>query len=267
MPSASTPTGSCSSAAADAAPQPSASSPIGSSARDADATPTLKDDADETCDPDALLSPDRVASSPLPGVVLLKNALDEAGQREALEWALRHGIDRKAWLDEEGGLNAPRQFRGRCYDAVEAVDPRAGALSDALQGAARKAYEEVDPVGASTTHLLMLFYANLARGLGWHRDNGRSDGRDLTPVVSLSLGAACSFRMKHGPNEPETVVQLESGDAILFGGPARHVMHCVTDLQKGTCPAHLRDLVRGRVPGDPAEWRLNLTWRGAVYQS
>ena len=267
MPSASTPTGSSASAAADAAPQPSASTPIESSARDADAAPTLRNDADETCDPDALLSPDRVASSPLPGVVLLKNALDEAGQREALAWALRHGIDRKAWLDEEGGLNAPRQFRGRCYDAVEAVDPRAGALSDALQEAARKAYEAVDPVGASTTHLLMLFYANLARGLGWHRDNGRSDGQDLTPVVSLSLGAACSFRMKHGPNDAETVVQLESGDAILFGGPARHVMHCVTDLQKGTCPAHLRDLVRGRVPGDPAEWRLNLTWCGAVCQS
>jgi alkylated DNA repair dioxygenase AlkB len=264
MPANSTTLSSSPSAAADAAPQSSASTPTGSSARDAvDAMPTLKNDADETCDPDALLSPDRVASSPLPGVVLLRHALDAAGQREALQWALRHGIDRRAWLDEEGALNAPRQFRGRCYDAVEAVDRRAGALSDALQKAAKQAYEEVDPVGASTTHLLMLFYANLARGLGWHRDNGRSDGRDLTPVVSLSLGAACSFRMKHGPNEPETVVQLESGDAILFGGPARHVMHCVTDLQKGTCPAHLRDLVRGRVPGDPAEWRLNLTWRHA----
>ena len=80
MPSASTTLSSSSSAAADAAPQSSASTPIGSSARDAaDATPTLKDDADETCDPDALLSPDHVASSPLPGVVLLKNALDEAG--------------------------------------------------------------------------------------------------------------------------------------------------------------------------------------------
>ena len=104
MPSASTPTGSSSSAAADATPQPG-------TLKD-DANGTQKDDADETCDPDALLSPDRVASSPLPGVVLLKNALDEAGQREALEWALRHGIDRRAWLDDKGALNAPRQFRG-----------------------------------------------------------------------------------------------------------------------------------------------------------
>ena len=143
-----------SSSAADA-PQPGTLRNDASAAADATPQPsTQKDDADETCDPDALLSPDRVASSPLPGVVLLKNALDEAGQREALAWALRHGIDRKAWLDEEGALNAPRQFRGRCYDAVEAVDPRAGALSDALQEAARKAYEEVDPVGASTTCLL-----------------------------------------------------------------------------------------------------------------
>ena len=69
-----------------------------------DADGTQKDDADETCDPDALLNPDRVASSPLPGVVLLKNALDEAGQREVLEWALRHGIDliyHASFVDEE----------------------------------------------------------------------------------------------------------------------------------------------------------------------
>ena len=222
----------------------------------------VTDDADETCDPDALLSP-FVASSPLPGVVLLRGALDAAGQRDALAWALKHGIDRRAWLDADGGLNAPRQSRGRCYDAVETVDSQAGALSNALQAAARRAFADCDPVGASTTHLLMLFYAKLERGLGWHRDDGQSDGRDLSPVVSLSLGASCSFRMKHGPNDPETVVELDSGDAILFGGPARHIMHCVTDLQKGTCPSHLHDVVRGRVPGDPAEWRLNLTWRHA----
>ena len=191
MPSASTPTGSSASAAADATPQPSASTPIESIARDAvDATPTLKNDADETCDPDALLSPDRVASSPLPGVVLLKDALDEAGQREALAWALRHGIDRRAWLDADGALNAPRQFRGRCYDAVEAVDRRAGALSDALQKAAKQAYGEVDPVGASTTHLLMLFSRTWSRNpAGIATTAGR---RPRPAVVSLCSAACCS---------------------------------------------------------------------------
>ena len=125
MPSASTPTGSSASAAADAAPQSSASTPIGSSARAAvDATPTLKDDADETCDPDALLSPDRVASSPLPGVVLLKNALDEAGQREALAWALRHGIDCKAWLDAASTVTEAK--------SATAFPPKALASSSAL---------------------------------------------------------------------------------------------------------------------------------------
>ena len=117
MPANSTTLSSSSSAAADAtaaAPQSSASSPIGSSARAAvDAMPTLKNDADETCDPDALLSPDRVASSPLPGVVLLKNALDEVGQREALAWALCHGIDRRAWLDADGASRGESHRHGR----------------------------------------------------------------------------------------------------------------------------------------------------------
>ena len=223
------PTANCSSAAD--APQPGTLRNDASAAADAtlqpgtlkdDADGTQKNDADETCDPDAVLSPDRVASSPLPGVVLLKNALDDAGQREVLEWALRHGIDRKAWLDADGALNAPRQFRGRCYDAVEAVDRRAGALSDALQDAARKAYEDVDPVGASTTHLLMLFYANLARGpaatlpnIFWAIDATNEGLPRLhlrggnPPLLRLAGSCAISLKMQHAVQAEQAVKHSE----------------------------------------------------------
>ena len=169
--------------------------------------------------------------------MLLKNALDEAGQREALEWALRHGIDRRAWLDEDGALNAPRQFRGRCYDAVEAVDRRAGALSDALQEAARKAYKEVDPVGASTTHLLMLFYANLERGLGWHRDNGRFDGQ------RLDAGRVAVAR--RGVLVPHEARAQRAGDRRSAGIGRRDL------VRRAGAPRHaLRDrFTKGHVPG------------------
>lgn len=50
-------------------------------------------------------------------------------------------------------------------------------------------------------------------------------------------------------------VTLESGDAILMGGPARMMHHTVASVQKNTCPAALKPLL-----GDA---RINITFRDA----
>ena len=90
-------------------------------------------------------------------------------------------------------------------------------------------------------------------------------------MVSLSLGSACDFVLKDSAASCETTVRLGSGDALLFGGPARHAMHAVTKIHAGTCPAQLRherksafgrkDAVDYASPD--GEFRLNLTWRHA----
>jgi len=50
-------------------------------------------------------------------------------------------------------------------------------------------------------------------------------------------------------------VTLQSGDAILMGGPARMMHHTVASVQKNTCPAALKPLL-----GDA---RINITFRDA----
>ncbi|MFC7307856.1 alpha-ketoglutarate-dependent dioxygenase AlkB family protein [Streptomyces monticola] len=96
---------------------------------------------------------------------------------------------------------------------------------------------------------LINFYDTEAR-MGMHRD---SDERADAPVVSLSLGDSCLFRLGNTEHRgrPYTDVELRSGDLFVFGGPSRLAYHGVPKVYPGT--------------GDPAlamgPGRLNITLR------
>jgi alkylated DNA repair protein (DNA oxidative demethylase) len=79
---------------------------------------------------------------------------------------------------------------------------------------------------------LINFYDARAR-MGMHADK---DERSLAPVVSLSLGTTCVFRFGNAEhrNRPWTDVELESGDAFVFGGPSRLAYHGVPKTLAGT---------------------------------
>ena len=81
---------------------------------------------------------------------------------------------------------------------------------------------------------LINFYDAQAR-MGMHQDK---DERSLDPVVSLSVGDACVFRFGNTEHRarPWTDVELRSGDAFVFGGPARLAFHGVTAIIPGTAP-------------------------------
>jgi alkylated DNA repair protein (DNA oxidative demethylase) len=68
--------------------------------------------------------------------------------------------------------------------------------------------------------------------LGLHRD---SDEAVLEPVVSLSLGAACLFRLGNTEHRgrPWTDVELHSGDLLVFGDESRLAYHGVPKLLPG----------------------------------
>jgi alkylated DNA repair protein (DNA oxidative demethylase) len=84
---------------------------------------------------------------------------------------------------------------------------------------------------------LINFYPAGAR-MGMHRD---ADERSPAPVVSFSLGDACVFRFgtTESRNRPWTDVELRSGDAFVFGGPARLAYHGVPRTRPGSGPAWL----------------------------
>ena len=89
--------------------------------------------------------------------------------------------------------------------------------------------------------------------MGLHQDKDESAASIArgAPVVSISLGDTGLFRFGGlRRRDPVETIHLASGDAFVFGGPARLRYHGVARIMPGTAPADLG-----------FEGRLNLTFR------
>jgi alkylated DNA repair protein (DNA oxidative demethylase) len=86
--------------------------------------------------------------------------------------------------------------------------------------------------------------------LSLHRDE---DERDLgAPVVSVSLGLPATFLWGGLSRKDRPArIRLDSGDVVVWGGPARLVYHGIAPLAEGEHPATGRS-------------RINLTFRKAL---
>ena len=106
-----------------------------------------------------------------------------------------------------------------------------------------------DPDGFVPDVALVNWYGPRAT-MGMHVDR---DEVAEAPVVSFSVGQTGIFRFGNtdGRGRPWVDVPLESGDVVVFGGPARLAYHGVPRLVPGTV-----DPVLGVLPG-----RLNVTVR------
>ena len=161
-------------------------------------------------------------------------------------------------------LSLGRHWTPYRYDDDEVVPP----LPAWLVRAARSGLEAaatVDPRVAGRpgpspayrpdTALVNLYGPGSTMGLHQDRDEAGN-----APVVSLSLGDACTFRFgtPEHRGRPYTDVRLESGDLVVFGGPSRMAYHGVPKVFDGTAPAWCHDVVGGR-PG-----RVNITVRASL---
>jgi DNA oxidative demethylase len=94
------------------------------------------------------------------------------------------------------------------------------------------AWAELAPDAPPPEACLVNFYDSAAR-MGLHQD--RDESELAAPVVSLSLGDAALFRIgtdvRSGPTRS---FRLQSGDAFVFGGPARLAFHGVDRVYPGT---------------------------------
>jgi DNA oxidative demethylase len=79
---------------------------------------------------------------------------------------------------------------------------------------------------------LVNYYGPAAK-MGLHQDR---DERDFdAPVVSLSLGDTCLFRIGGAKrSDPTRTLRLASGDAVVLGGKARLAFHGVDRIMPGT---------------------------------
>jgi len=79
---------------------------------------------------------------------------------------------------------------------------------------------------------LVNFYAETAK-MGLHQDRDEADFE--APVVSVSLGDACLFRVGQTSRSGPTVsFRLESGDVVVLGGEGRLSVHGVDRIYPAT---------------------------------
>jgi alkylated DNA repair protein (DNA oxidative demethylase) len=179
-----------------------------------------------------------------PGVTLWPLRFDAAEQRALLDDVLTH-IERAPFFDP----TMPRT--GQKFSVRMSNFGRLGWVSDAEKG---YRYEPLHPLTAQpwppipdrllrlwveTTHygappeacLVNLYSARAKMGLHRDQDEAAVDA----PVLSVSLGDSAYFRFGAGSAKTGTQrVKLNSGDVLMFGGPARLMYHGIDRILPGT---------------------------------
>ena len=202
----------------------------------------------------------------VPGVVHVPDWLDLAAQQELVgacrEWAARGPGARRARLPGGAQMSVATVCLGWHWIPYRYTRTRedqdgspAIALPDWLGALGARAVADAytDPAAAATYRpdvALVNIYDGDAR-LGMHQDR---EERATDPVVSLSLGTACLFRIGGTAHRgrPSHDVTLSSGDLLVFGREHRLAYHGVPKL----LPDHgVPDL--GLPPGQ----RINVTLR------
>jgi alkylated DNA repair protein (DNA oxidative demethylase) len=90
--------------------------------------------------------------------------------------------------------------------------------------------------------LCILNYYDAEGRMGLHQDKDESAASIAAglPVVSISVGDTARFLFGGlRRRDPVEAVRLESGDAFVFGGPARLRYHGVSRIVPGTAPPEL----------------------------
>ena len=110
--------------------------------------------------------------------------------------------------------------------------PETGRPWPAMPGMLAEAWRDLSGYPHPPEACLINHYAGSAR-MGLHQDR---DETDLdAPVVSLSLGDTALFRIGGlERRDPTRSIRLQSGDAVVFGGPSRLVFHGIDRLIAGS---------------------------------
>jgi DNA oxidative demethylase len=110
--------------------------------------------------------------------------------------------------------------------------PATGAPWPPIPEIASAAWAELAPEAPPPEACLVNSYRASAR-MGLHQDRDEEDFS--APVLSLSLGDTCLFRVGGLERGDRTrSFDLESGDAVILGGPARLAFHGVDRIKSGS---------------------------------
>jgi alkylated DNA repair protein (DNA oxidative demethylase) len=198
------------------------------------------------------------------GVFHLSGYLDLERQQAIADQCLRLGAEDAGFYTPIVRGMHPMSVRmlclGRHWNAVtyryesnrtdvdgRAVPPLPGNLVELAGAIAARAGFEMRP------DICIVNWYRQGSRMGLHQDKDESPASIArgAPVVSISLGDTAIFKFGGlRRREPVETIQLESGDAFVFGGPARLRYHGVSKILPGSGP-----------PSLGLEGRLNLTFR------
>jgi DNA oxidative demethylase len=119
--------------------------------------------------------------------------------------------------------------RGYRYQATH---PVTGKAWPAMPQSLVRIWDELASWPLPAEACLVNFYDEKAK-MGLHQDR---DEEDLeAPVVSISLGDTCLFRVGERTREGRTAsFRLQSGDAVILAGPGRLAFHGVDRIYRDT---------------------------------
>ena len=124
------------------------------------------------------------------------------------------------WVSDEGGY----RYQG--------AHPETGMPWPPMPETLRTAWRDLADCFAPAEACLVNLYEVGAR-MGLHQD--RDEKTFEAPVLSLSLGDTAVFRVGGtGRRDPTRSFRLASGDAVLFGGPARLAFHGIDRVVAGS---------------------------------
>jgi DNA oxidative demethylase len=180
---------------------------------------------------------------PLSGLRLVPGYLDRAAQ-EALLAALRAVLARAPFytprmpksgktlsvrMSNCGRLGWVTDEAGYRYQPMR---PETGTPWPPMPAIVTDAWKALASYPHPPESCLINYYGPAAK-MGLHQD--RDEHAFDAPVVSLSLGDTCLFRIggtKRG--DPSRTIRLASGDAVVLGGEARLSFHGVDRIIPGT---------------------------------
>jgi len=124
------------------------------------------------------------------------------------------------WMTDAGGYRYQRNH------------PQTGEPWPPIPEILLVAWQDLSSYPHAPEACLVNVYGPAAR-MGLHQDR---DEEDMTaPVVSLSLGDSCLFRIgTDRRSDPTRAMRLASGDAVVLGGRARLAFHGVDRIISGT---------------------------------
>jgi alkylated DNA repair protein (DNA oxidative demethylase) len=124
------------------------------------------------------------------------------------------------WVTDEAGYR------------YQPLHPHTGRPWPAMPAIVLDAWKALAGYPHAPESCLINYYGPTAK-MGLHQDR---DERDFdAPVVSLSLGDTCLFRIGGTKrSDPTRTIRLASGDALVLGGEARLVFHGVDRILPGT---------------------------------